>query len=189
MTIMNRVGYLRLALALGLSLLLLLGTGVELTAGESEEYRVKAAMIYNMIRFMDWPEEAAAGGNPRLRLCIAGNGPLAAAAAATLPEKQVKGKSIAVTPLAPGNGFAGCQILLFGELTPGATQAWLERTRSHELLTVGDSAGFTAAGGVVGFLLEAGKVRFEINQAAAQRQRIRISAQLLKLAKSVREAP
>jgi hypothetical protein len=47
---------------------------------------------------------------------------------------------------------------------------------------VGDGDGFAARGGMINFLLEEQKVRFEINTAASQVAGVRISSQLLKLA-------
>jgi hypothetical protein len=46
--------------------------------------------------------------------------------------------------------------------------------------------GFAAQGGVVNFKLEDGKIRFEINAAAAGQQGLRVSSKLLSVAKIVR---
>ena len=53
------------------------------------------------------------------------------------------------------------------------------------MLTVGDTGGFLEQGGIVNFVLEGTKVRFEISQEAAQRAGIRISSRLLRLATRV----
>jgi hypothetical protein len=50
------------------------------------------------------------------------------------------------------------------------------------VLSVGETQGFTADGGVINFKLEDGKVRFEIDVDAAGRERLRISSRLLSLA-------
>lgn len=184
-----QVPYLRFPRRLALGLLWLLAAATPVAAGEAEEYRVKAAMIYNMIRFMDWPEETLAAGDQKLSLCLAGSGPFATAVLDTLPGKQVKGKALTVRQLSPANDPSGCQVLVLSDLDPQASKALMAQTRTNGVLTIADSVGFAEAGGVVGFVLVEGKVRFEINQGAAQRHRIRISAQLLKLAKSVLEAP
>ena len=63
--------------------------------------------------------------------------------------------------------------------------AALKAAKSGSVLTIGDAASFTDAGGVIQFYLEDRKVRFEINLAAAQRAKLQISSQLLKLARVV----
>jgi len=57
----------------------------------------------------------------------------------------------------------------------------------NPLLTVGDSAGFCRQGGAIGFFLEDGKVRFEINVAAAERRGLRVSSSLLRLARIIKD--
>jgi hypothetical protein len=51
---------------------------------------------------------------------------------------------------------------------------------------VGENPGFAEGGGVVNFLIREGRVRLEINIGAAERERLRISAKLLKLAEIVK---
>lgn len=99
---------------------------------------------------------------------------------------QVKGKAIALRQLDPAVGATGCQVLVISDFDKTSISRLLEKSRSSAVLTVADSAGFARSGGVVGFVLLDGKVRFEINQAAALRHRI--SAQLLKLARIVQDA-
>ena len=154
---------------------------------ETGEYEVKAAMVYNMIRFMDWPEDALPATTPQLTVCVVGTGPLGAALG-SLQGKQVKSKTITLRQLDPAAGTGGCQVLVMSAHDKLVTNRLLEKCRSSAVLTVADSAGFARSGGVVGFTLQDGRVRFEINLAAAQRHRIRISAQLLKLAQIVQEA-
>jgi len=174
--------------SLWLLVLLCLSVSALSAHAETGEYQVKAAMVYNMIRFMDWPEDALPATASQLTICVAGTGPLGAGMGG-LQGKLVKGKIIALRQLEPTAGTTGCQVLVMSDLDKPATNRLLEKSRSSAVLTVADSAGFARSGGVVGFVLSDGKVRFEVNQVAAQRHKIRISAQLLKLARIVQEAP
>ncbi len=56
------------------------------------------------------------------------------------------------------------------------------------ILTVGDIDRFASRGGQIAFRMEDKKVRFDINVAAVERARLRISAQLMKLGRIVEEA-
>jgi hypothetical protein len=57
--------------------------------------------------------------------------------------------------------------------------------RDTKTLTVGDVDGFAAAGGMIGFVFEQNRVRFEINPGAAEQAGIRINAKLLNLARII----
>ncbi len=137
---------------------------------------------------MDWPEDALPASATQMTVCVAGKGPLVAVVD-HLQEKKAKGKTITVRKVTPTGGLAGCQVLVLGDLDKSTTSGLLERSRTSAILTVAESAGFAGSGGVVGFVLLGSKVRFEINPAAAQRHRIRVSSQLLKLAQIVRDEP
>jgi hypothetical protein len=170
-----------------LLLLLCIFAAAKPARADSGEYQVKAAMIYNFTLFMDWPEDSLSPAASKMTVCVAGKGPLVKAVD-SLREKQAKGKTITVRQLTSNSSVSGCQVLVLGDLDTSGVAGLLERSRTSAVLTVAESAGFAGSGGVVGFVLQGGKVRFEINPAAAQRHRIRISAQLLKLAQIVRDA-
>jgi len=53
------------------------------------------------------------------------------------------------------------------------------------VLTIGESPEFIGLGGIINFVLEDEKVRFEINVAAADKAQLKIRSQLLRLAKKV----
>jgi len=150
------------------------------------EHQIKAAMIFNMMRFVDWPESALPNADENIDICVVSRGALATAVE-SLKGKQVKGKSIAIRQTGKSGGFSGCHVLLLSDTDRQTVSAILEQTRSTPVMTVGDSRGFAAAGGVFGFIILDGKIRFEVNLASAQKHRIRISSQLLKLAQTVLE--
>jgi len=60
--------------------------------------------------------------------------------------------------------------------------------KAFNILTVGEAEDFTSEGGIVRFVLDAGRVRLEFNLDAADEAKLRISSKLLSLAKIVRKA-
>jgi hypothetical protein len=66
--------------------------------------------------------------------------------------------------------------------------AILKSLESAPVLTVGEMTEFAERGGVICFKVEQDRIRLEINVAAAERSRLRISSQLLKLARIVEPA-
>jgi hypothetical protein len=55
----------------------------------------------------------------------------------------------------------------------------------NPILTVGETEHFAKDGGIIGFFLEQNKIRFEINLDAAVKAKLKISAKLLALARTV----
>jgi len=168
--------------------LLYLLTATAPVQADSGEYQVKAAMVFNMLRFMDWPDEALPATDSPFTICVSGKGPLGTALE-KLRGKQIKGKAILVRQLGQSTHYNGCKALVAGSESEGLTSGLLDQTRSLAIVTIGEGSTFTQTGGVVGFVLQDGKVRFKINMSAARRHQIRISAQLLKLALTVQEEP
>lgn len=78
----------------------------------------------------------------------------------------------------------GCQVLFIGAAEKKSLRAILLSAKGNSL-TVGESEHFLQEGGMIGFLLEENKIRFEVNLEAAQNAKLRISSRLLALAKSV----
>jgi hypothetical protein len=143
------------------------------------EYRVKAAYLFNFTKFVEWPTAAFAGGRAfSFSICVAGRNPFGPALTATLVGETVAGRPLAARVVNAG-GAAGCHVLFVPAGVPAA--AYLRAVGKEPVLTVGESADFLAQGGAINFVLDEGRVRFEINQAAAERAQLRISSRLLQL--------
>ena len=80
-----------------------------------------------------------------------------------------------------------CQVLFLGSSLARQALAVVESVKGAAVLTVSESPLFAQAGGTVQLFTENDRMRFAVNVDAAQRQRLRLSAQLLSLAKLVRD--
>src|SRR5262245_16077410 len=141
------------------------------------EYRVKAAYLFNFTKFVEWPAGAVSDGAP-FPICVAGNNPFASALEDTIRGETVGGRSLQ-SRLAEGN--EPCQVLFVPHDVDPAPH--LKRTRTQPVLTVGESPDFLKQGGIINFVRDGSKVRFEISQDAANRAQLRISSRLLRLAR------
>jgi hypothetical protein len=143
----------------------------------SLEYRVKAAYLFNFTKFVEWPAGAIPEGMP-FTICVAGNNPFASTLDDTIRGETVSGRSLQSRP---AQGTGTCQVLFIPRDVDAAPL--LKRTRTEPVLTVGESPDFVRQGGIINFVREEGKVRFEISQEAANRAQLRISSRLLRLAR------
>lgn len=150
-----------------------------------EENEVKAAFVHNIAKFVQWPSSVNTSGI--LRLCIVGEGPFGKAA--NLLQGKFVGKAMwVVTPLASNAEIRECQVLFIDVSEAGHLPRILDSIKDRQILTLGDTAGFAEQGVVINFYLEQNKVRFEINLKAASQNNIKISSQVLKLARIVQIA-
>jgi len=141
--------------------------GTTARAGVSE-YDVEAAFLAKFPDFVKWP---ASSGSP-VTIGVLGDDPFGGA----LDQMARVKRSRRVEDL------KGCKIVFISRSERGNLEGILASLSGANVLTVGDSEGFAKQGGIIEFVVEGGKVRFEINTGAAGRSGLQISSQLLKLA-------
>lgn len=157
--------------------LVVIATGQPARAqGVSEEYRVKAAYLYNFVKYVEWPAEAA---TRPLTICIAGRNPFGTVLENLVRDETIEGRRIETRVILEPE--PGCHVVFVPD--GAATRAYLRGVTTMGALTVGESNTFIEQGGIVNFYIERRNVRFEINPMAADRAGIRISARLLQLAR------
>ena len=143
----------------------------------SLEYRVKAAYLYNFAKYVEWPEVTI---EPSLTICVAGRNPFGSILAETVRGETIANRDIVVRSIADPDGT--CNVIF----VPQGTSAgeFLRAARSTPVLTVGETPDFIAQGGIVRFVVDEGKVRFEIDPDTAAKAGLRISSRLLQLART-----
>jgi len=153
------------------------------TAGEVEkEYVLKAAFVYKFIGFVEWPDAAPAGKTGPFRLCFAGDAAVAEHFN-TLNDKTINNRPIRVHGLASVDECTGCDILFVSRGTDQETmERYLEQLKGKPVLTIGETKGFAQGGGVINIFFKETRPKFEINPVAADRQGLKLSSRLLKLA-------
>jgi hypothetical protein len=150
------------------------------------EARVKAAFVFNFARFTEWPPGTFAARTASFVVGVMGRTPLAEAVEETLGGKRVHGREIVVRRFTRPDEITGpVHILVLDEPRPEISGAGTAASASPPVLTIGESPGFCRRGGTIGFFLEDGKVRFEVNVADAERRGLRFSSSLLRLARIV----
>jgi YfiR/HmsC-like len=152
----------------------------------SEEYRLKLAFLFNFAKFVEWPADAFPSQQAPLNICIVGRDPFDAELEREVMERNLYGHPVTIRTLRPSDGFGGCHLIFLPASSDGLLPGVLKRLDGLAI-TVGESAGFVARGGVVNFVVEGTNLRFAVNLSAAQRTRCRISSRFLALAKIYKE--
>lgn len=150
------------------------------------EYQVKATYLYNFGRFVKWPGTLLAGKGDLFSVCVLGQDPFGPILDSTLAGETLDGKPVAVRRISKPQEAAECRILFISSTEEKRLAEILVALDENGVLTVSDMPGFTRRGGMIQFVLEGDKVRFEINLASAESARLVLSSELLKVAANVK---
>jgi len=196
---LNRLALLCVALSLVCA-----PAAVHAEPGSIQEYQIKAAFLYNFIKFVDWPKEAMPDGNEPITIGIIGKDPFGQAFE-PVKDKDAKDKKVVVKRFKSiadlkKLGESGkdelnrqieavkkCHLLFVCSSEKEYLKDIVNTVKDRPVLTVGEMQGFLEAGGISNFLVEDNKVRFEVNLIAAEHAKLKIRSQLLRLAKRVIE--
>ena len=156
--------------------------------GASNEADVKAAFVYNFLKFVDWPPHALARSDQPLSIAIVGEGPVADAVESLLEGKKVGTHALVVVRVKAGDPLADVHAVFVTGADKDKAHRTLATRGSAAILTIGDDDQFAARGGIIGLYVEDRRVRFEVNTAAADATGLRVSSRLLALARLVRSS-
>lgn len=175
------------------------------------EYQLKAAFLYNFMKFVEWPDIHS---NPQpdnsemkkepFLLCVLGENDLKAPLN-SLSEKTIKGRPVKIVFVDGFETFkqkhgdaavedylaeiqkpiASCHLLFVGASEKERHGEILKLTEKLPVLSVSDIRSFAVTGGVIEFVTENNKMRFDINLVSAEAKKLKISSQLLQLARKV----
>jgi hypothetical protein len=145
---------------------------------------LKASYIVSLSKFVDWPATALAADTDRFSVCVQGDEVLATVTLA-LREKQIGGRKVVVSPLSGHPQGKDCHVLYVHGSEIWRTKTILAEIAGRPILTIGDGGLFSRSGGMIELMPENGRVVFEINLAVAQSAGLKLSAQVLQLAKDV----
>lgn len=154
-------------------------------SANTKEYEVKAAFLFNFAQYVDWPSSAFLSDGAPIVIGIVGKDSFGSIVEQTVKGKSVKGRSFVVRRLTWGQAVKDCHILFISGSEKDKSEQINDLLKGEPVLTVGEISGFAKKGGIVNFVVENNKVRFEINPEAAKRAKLSISSRLLSLAKIV----
>jgi uncharacterized protein DUF4154 len=166
--------------AIIIALLTALGP-VSRAADPTLEYQVKATFLLNFTRFIEWPQGSLGNADSPFNICILGTDRFEGALEQIVSGELVSGRKVAIQRIDrdPQPGY--CQILFVGD----QAEAFRNPSMPRGVLTVGEGDAFARNGGIIGFILEKGRVTFNINLRVAEAAGFRFSSGLLAVAKTV----
>jgi hypothetical protein len=173
----------------------LIAAGVLLSASISaaaelsppSEYEIKAAFLYNFIKFTEWPPADLGKAQDPIIIGIVGKDPFGAVLDKTVAGEKVHDRAILVRRFPRMDAAAAnSHVLFISASETNNLPAILKLLEGDAVLTVSDMENFAERGGVINLKNQNNKIVFEINLDAAKRVGLVMNAQLLKLAKIVK---
>jgi len=151
----------------------------------STEYQVKAAYLFNFLKFVEWPDDP--GGDPHAKWVIGfvGDTPIGDELTRLVEGKNVLGRELQVKKFQAADNLRACNILFISESEKKRLPPILAELRGSSVLTVADMDNFIGGGGMIQFMVEDARVRVAIDVGATSRAHLKVSSKLLALARVV----
>jgi hypothetical protein len=162
----------------------LLLTWNALVAQSTPERQVQAAFLTKFPMFVDWPQAANGTTNDPYVIGILGDDPFGPDLDAIAAQQRVKGRLIRIVRFERAEDVQQCHILFVASSESPRLAGVLKGLESKPVLTVGDTAEFAQAGGMLNFVKAEGKVRFEVNHEAARSAGLALDARLLSVSRA-----
>ena len=152
-----------------------------------EARTVKAAYVYNFTKFVDWvTEDGVVDTAATVTICVVGSDPVGGALD-EIASLQSKGRPIRVLHVQDRANIPACHILYIGRSEEDQLPWILAHVGNAGVLTVSDIPRFAELGGMIGFALERGRVRLEINAPRIHQAGLKVSSKLLEIARVLPE--
>ncbi len=148
------------------------------------EYQLKAAFLYRLPSFIEWPTEMWPGAGDPFYACVLGHDPFGAYLD-YFDGKSVRDRRFTVRRLATLKEGDACHLLFVSRDEETDLSSLLPGLRRQCVLTVGEGREFAASGGIVSFVVAKQRVGLAVNLDASRDAGLEISSKLLDVASIV----
>lgn len=146
------------------------------TGQRVDEYRLKAALIYAIAKFVDWPAETFAAPAAPMHVCVFGVDPFGPTLDDTFKGRTVGGHPVNIRRVTDIDPL--CNVLFVSRSERKRMALITDQLRSSAVLTVSEEDGFRSVGGMIELYSDGEKVRFSLNLKAFEAARLKPSARL-----------
>ena len=135
--------------------------------------------------FVEWPESALPSGPAPFLLCVFGDFPFGTSLAELTRGPNAHAKRVEIRRVRKEQDLHSCHILFVSRSEHKKYSQVLNAVHGQSVLTVGETTEFLDAGGIVSFAMLEETLQFEVNLVEANKAHLRISSQMLALARRV----
>jgi hypothetical protein len=146
---------------------------------EAEEYKLKAAFMYNFTNFIEWAPDPSADV---FIIGVLGPSLIIDPLTEIAKTKKVNNKRIVIKEFSSPEELTFCNILFISQKTSFPMDLILNKVLFKNTLVVSEKNGSAAQGACINFVVVNDKLKFETNLTALNSTGLKVSSQLLKLA-------
>lgn len=158
------------------------------TATNITEYQIKAAFIYKFCLYIEWPENAFPASGSPIVIGIAGPENFISLLENIVKDRTVNDRPLLIRHIDSTTAIEGVHLLFVTRSEQAYLPQLAARTQNLPVLLVTESDDSLDQGSSVNFVVEDNRVRFDVGLGNAEQKGLRLSAQLLKVARNVRGA-
>jgi hypothetical protein len=162
---------------------LVVSAATPVPARQADPGQVKAAFVLNFLKFVEWPAAEAQRG--ALMVAVLGDQSFTGVLSRAAEGQTVQGRRVSVRAAREADDLGGAHLIFIAASQARNLAAILRELEGRAVLTVGDTDGYAEAGVMLNLYTFDQRVRIEANTTAAARAGMRLSSQLLRLARIV----
>lgn len=158
-------------------ILMLAATAV--TAQDRPTHEIHAAMLFNFIKYVQWPNEGEAG---EFVVGVIGDDNVFNTLNQWYNGKQKGSKTYVIKKLTSPGESSNCQVVYVGKAKNKDFDDIKNSISGKSILTITDGNGLGQKGSCINFKVIDGKLKFELNQATLTSSNLKVSSQLSSMA-------
>ena len=153
------------------------------------EYQVKAAILFNLPKYVEWPAERFPSPQSPILLGILGDDNFGDDFKSMVEGKTIDGRKLFLKHLSPGEDVKSLHLLFIAASERKRIAQTLDKLRESSVLTVGETDDFAQIGGMVQLTMKDSRIRPQVNLDAAERAHLKISSRLLTISDVLKGRP
>lgn len=145
----------------------------------AQNYKMHSVFIYSFTRYVQWPDAYNQGD---FEILVLGDSPIINELKTLAQAKKVGDRTIKVTKIKSASEIKKCNMLFVPADKSAQITEVMDKVNSQSILVVTEEQGLGAKGSNINFIVKDGKLAFELNQAAVNKQGLKVSNELSRLA-------
>jgi len=146
----------------------------------SPEYAVKAAYIFNILRFTEATDNSVFANTHEIKVCLLGNNKFGQYIT-PIESKNINGKPLSIVNINSLQQSLDCNLIFIGDSSSYSANEISKHLGDKKIIIVGDDLNFVKNGGMFAFYIENKKVRLGLNRNTLDSSGLKVSSLLLEV--------
>ncbi len=159
-------------------LFLVLFMCVWLVPCRSQNYQLHSVYMYSFIKYVQWPEQKGT----EFVIGVYGESPVTEHLEKMASVKKAGDKPIVIREVTDLSGSSGLNMLFISDEMSDQVTEVISRIGGSNILIISEGEGKGKEGSNINFVEREGKLAFELNRAAMERENLKVSSELTRLA-------